>query len=127
MLPLYSVSYFTIENASARRDNMRVLGVSWSTLRLGNLREIVHIRSAFDSWWMCATPYAELIVGLAAVECRHKDDFVACLELICVLPLELPISVVNENQNSWSSVNPRRISGQQHPYIATYVYESGEL
>jgi hypothetical protein len=53
---------------------------------------------------MYSTPCAQQVANLATVQCRYKDDFVARLELVCVLPLELPVCVVDQDQDARSSV-----------------------
>jgi len=38
--------------------------------------------------------------GLAAVERRHKEDVIASLQLVVFFPLELPVGIVDENENA---------------------------
>lgn len=38
--------------------------------------------------------------GLAAVERRHKEDVVAGLQLVVFFALELPVGIVDEDENA---------------------------
>lgn len=56
----------------------------------------------FRRYWS-STLVAVKYFRSATMECRYKDDCVSRLELILVFAFQLPVRIVNEDKDTWSS------------------------
>lgn len=41
---------------------------------------------------------------LASMQSRHKQDVIATLDLVGLLTLQLPVGIIDENQDTWTTL-----------------------
>ena len=56
--------------------------------------------------------------GLPAMQSRHKEDVVSGLHLVCLLPIELPIRVIDEDKDARPSAGHMRLAKSTCQYCS---------